>query len=152
MKTSILTFLTCATLCSCSNKPQTKVVFTKDFLAENPQWQISKDTVSKEFEIGFEDIKEPMKISWTAAKDQTGCLRIASLKFENVNKESQLKIENIKTSAIECAMKFDSPDTTRFETLVLSADYSTFKNIKEYAYRGSIITIMGNGESKVTKE
>ncbi|RXM52881.1 MULTISPECIES: hypothetical protein [unclassified Chryseobacterium] len=151
MKTSILTLFTCIAICSC-NAPKEKVVYTKDFLSENPKWQISNNTTNKEFEIGFEDRKEPMKISWTTAKDQTGCLRIASLTLENVNSKSQLKIENIKTSKLECAMKFDSPDTTRFETLIVSADYSTFKNIKEYTYRGPIITIMGNGESKVTKE
>lgn len=151
MKTSILILFACVTICSC-NAPKEKVVYTKDFLSENPQWQISNNTASKEFEIGFEDIKEPMKISWTSAKDQTGCLRIASLKLENINNKSRLKIENIKTSKLECAMKFNSPDTTRFETLIVSADYSIFKNIKEYTSRGSIITIMGNGESKVTKE
>lgn len=152
MKISIFSLITCITLCSCNSKPADKVVFTKDFIAENPQWKIATDTLHKEFTIGFEDIKDSMRVSWIAAKDQTGCLRIGYLKFENVSKESKLRIENIKTANVECGMKFDSPDTTRFETLVLSADYSTTKNIKEYKYRGSIINIMGNGESKVIND
>lgn len=152
MKISIFALMTCIAVCSCNSKSIDKVVFTRDFIVENPQWKITTDTLRKEFTIGFEDIKESVRISWIAAKDQTGCLRIGYLKFENVSKESKLKLENITIANVECGMKFDSPDTTRFETLVLSADYSTTKNIKEYKHQGSLISIMGNGESKVIND
>lgn len=151
MKNSILTLVLCFIICSCTHKSESKVLFSEDFTAKNPQWKISGDTITEEFQIGFKHRKEPVKVSWGTAKDSEGCLRIAFVKLENVNNESHLKIKNLKTSKIGCAMKFNSPDTTRFETLILFAEYSTFKNVKEYSYRGPLITIMGNGEFSISK-
>jgi hypothetical protein len=152
MKASIFILLTSIVLCCCTGVSPEKIVYTEDFLAENKEWQATNNSFDKEFQIGFENIQEPMRISWTTARDQTGCLRIANLKFENINKESQLQIRNVRTSSKECGMKFDSEDSTRFESLVLSADYSTLKTFQVNQYRGSVITIMGNGEYQITKE
>lgn len=151
IKNSLGVILLLLIITSCSNEPNSKVLFDKDFSTNHPDWRVLGDTLVKDFDFKFEDTKEPLKIFWVTSKDSEGCLRISYARLERVNLDSKMQIDRITAKSLDCAMKFDSPDSTRFDQIIFSGDFSTMHNIRKNIRKGHFLTIMGNGELTVVK-
>jgi len=131
---------------SCSKENNSKVLFEKKFSTNHPDGRGSEDTLVKKIDIKFEDTKEPLKIFWITSKDSEGCFRVSYARLERVNIDSKMQVDSITTKSLDCAMKFDSPDSTLFNQILFSGDFSTMHNIRTNIRKGHFLTIMGNGE------
>jgi hypothetical protein len=140
----LLLFLT---LASCDNESKEgKILISNNFAASHPEWVVGKDTIIKNVNIKFHDFAVPAHIKWVVAKDTSGCLRISY--YQIVQKESiaKVQISDVTSWFVPCAIKFESTDERRFETMIINARMSTNKGLKEYKSEGSIAEINGIGE------
>lgn len=144
-------FLISGTIClllsyGCANTVKSKKLLLEQNLAENVNgWQI-QDTIVKQFDFVYQELKMPMKITWVTAKDPSGCLRVATMRLEKVQKKNAFEFEDIQISQLPCAVKSDSNDSAQFETVVIFGKFRTFVGDKEYNYDNSILNISGSGE------
>jgi hypothetical protein len=91
----------------------------------------------------------PIRIDWSTAKDELGCLRIVDLKVQRTGGNPSLVINGVHHSAIkECAMEWESKDETRFQTVVVDVNYKTRVGIKTHSFSGGIVSLQGNGKFK----
>lgn len=147
MKKLVYSALIVNLICACHSRvAPAKVLVAKDFAKDQPDWKVLKDTISKEVNIGFEGIKVPARISWLAATDSSGCLRVAFFRVDRKESEGNMDIKITNISRVPCAMKWESNDEIRFETLIFSGEYSAHKGIKHYNFKGTIGKVQGNGE------
>lgn len=145
MKKITLFFAAICLLACTSSKKSKRVLLEEDFISDNTGW-IIQDTLTEEFAFTYQELKMPLKVTWVTAKDEAGCLRVAKLKLEKTQKKNPFDFEDIQTSKMACAMKSDSQDTTRFETVLVFGKFHTFVGDKEYNYDNSLMNIKGNGE------
>jgi hypothetical protein len=116
--------------------------------------QISIDTTDSSekifngsMNIGPEGKQVPIQVTWGAKADTTGCLRISHIKIVRHGGDPGTVISKVEHAIIpDCAMKFESEDTTRFQTAIIKLHYEARKFIKTYIFDGSIASILGNGE------
>lgn len=133
-------------LTACDKTVPSKKLFSKDLAAQHPEWKKLNDTTKVDTIFEFEGLKVPVTFSWTTANDMDGCLHIAYLEMKQREGESGGEILGLKEASIPCGMKFESQDTRRFETIILTGKFNGRKGIKKYNYNGPFITIRGNGE------
>lgn len=97
-------------------------------------------------DVGSDPLSVPLDISWTAARDSTGCLRVASLTIVRAGGDN-VRVSDVKHAAVECGMRMESEDTTRFETLIISMSYTGRVAGKRHEFSGSAASIQGDGEA-----
>lgn len=97
--------------------------------------------------VGPKGKKVSIRVTWSAGKDDSGCLRIVNLKVARMGGDPSMVISGVRHAVIpECMMKFDSPDSTRYQMAFVSLDYVTKVLLKTYSFSGGIASIQGNGE------
>lgn len=97
--------------------------------------------------VGPKGKKVSVRITWSTGKDESGCLRIVNLKVARMGGDSSMVISGVRHAVIpECMMKFDSPDSTRYQMAFVSLDYVTKVRLKTYSFSGGVASIQGNGE------
>ncbi|MCF2874029.1 MULTISPECIES: hypothetical protein [unclassified Tenacibaculum] len=147
MKTKIILLLTAIILTGCnSSEKKHGNIYIKDFSSENPDWKTTKDTISKTLVFEEENFKLPLKVLWVPAIGKDNCLHIGFLKIDRIDSNNKIKISEISTSKLPCALKWESNDQRRFESLVINCKIDTRIGIKAYTFDGSIGTINGIGE------
>jgi hypothetical protein len=96
--------------------------------------------------LGPDGRKVAVRITWSVGKDESGCLRLVNLKVVRVGDAHGMAISNVKHAVIpDCMMKFDSPDSTRYQTAMISLNYESRILLKTYSFSGGIASIQGNG-------
>ncbi|CDS93781.1 exported hypothetical protein [Sphingobacterium sp. PM2-P1-29] len=131
---------------SCSKSPSTKIMYEKDFSAGHPDWKVSGDTIVKEFELKFQDGKEPLKVSWLASKDSEGCLQVSYAKIECINSDAGIVADSIKAQPGMCGTEWESADSTRFNQMVFTGNIKKRYNVRENVKSGTFLIITGNGK------
>lgn len=107
----------------------------------------SENTFSGSVKVGPEDKRVPIHITWSTKADSTGCLRISQVKVSRQGGDPGTVITEVKHSAIpDCGMKWESVDTTRYQTAIIQLRYESTKLLKTYTFSGSVASILGNGE------
>jgi hypothetical protein len=132
---------------SCNaEKYESKVLMVQDFSIKHPEWKVTGDTINKDINIEFQNFKMPANIRWLVAEDTSGCLKISYIRLTKYETTEEFKISNVKTSSIECGMKFESDDERKFETMLITGDIVANKGVKEYNFKGTIGHINGIGD------
>lgn len=143
------------TLHSCQSDKKSKndiIIFTEDFSIKHPDWKIIDDTTKIDTVFRFEKFEVPVQYSWAMAKDKEDCLHIRYFEFSGKDNNTSKVISEVRASQIQCAMKFESDDTLRFETLLVQGKFEDRKGIKTYTYTGPFITIRGNGQYTIKND
>jgi hypothetical protein len=96
--------------------------------------------------IGPESAPVPLRVTWKPGRDPSNCLRIASLRVERYGGDASIVIKNVKHVAVPCGMEWDSNDTTKFETVIISLDYQRKKGLRSHDFRGGVARITGSGD------
>jgi hypothetical protein len=97
--------------------------------------------------VGPEGKTVPVRVTWSAGQDKEGCLRIVNLKVERTGGDPSVVIDDVKHVVLpDCAMRFDSPDTRRFQSAIINLHYETRNGLKAVSFNGRIASIQGNGE------
>jgi hypothetical protein len=142
-----LTCVVAVFLCAaCSGRQDPQMVL---YEAETSDRAVTPDPAlafSGTFTTGVEGRQVPLRVRWTAGRDAAGCLRIATVRVERTGGDPRLHISNVRQDATQCGMEWESDDTTRFETALISLDYRTRKGIRTYDFSGHVANISGTGQ------
>ena len=146
MKTNLILFFISLTVFGCDKSSNKEYLFTKDFLQDNAGWEIEKDTISKTLVFEKENFKLPLEVIWVPAIDENHCYRIGYMRIKRMDSNKKINVSNFSVSNIPCAMKWESEDQRRFESILMKCTIETKVGIKEYNFDGTIGTINGLGE------
>ena len=98
--------------------------------------------------VGPEGKTALVRVDWTVGRDSANCLRIASLRVDRVGGDPGVAISNVGHRSSGCGMKWESPDTTRFETARVTLSYNARKGLHTYKFSGPVASVTGTGELK----
>jgi hypothetical protein len=106
-----------------------------------------KDSYSNKILIGTGDKKIPVLVTWSTGLDTNDCLRITHIKVERYAGYPNLKVDSVNYTALpSCGMEWESQDSTKFQTGIISMSYHTKEWFKTYQFTGSVAIIQGNGK------
>src|SRR5688572_5380219 len=128
---------------SCNTQETNLVLLSEDLAKKHTEWKvIPENKFNHNFVFDNETGKVPLNVNWTIAQDTiSNCYKIASFKLERIGGASKAAFSDISSEFIECAMKMDSEDTTRFESILIKGTYKTLKGLKTYSYSGPLVII-----------
>lgn len=134
-----------STGCSSVNQPPNAILYETRISVDSASGP--EKTFTGQTSIGPEGNLVSVQVVWSAIPDSSGCLKISYVKVARLGGDPTMVISGVKHSSIpQCMMKFESPDTTRYQTAFINAHYETRRFIKTYSFDGSIASILGNGE------
>ena len=149
-KRSTVIILTVLLLTGCGQEKQETnlVLYEKPASETVPGLTVIPDIeYTAEISVGPESKKVPLSITWTVAQDQSNCFRVADFKVARTGGEQTVVISDISHAAMDCGIKWDSPDTTRFEMILIKLKCNARTGLQSYSFEGVVISIHGNGES-----
>ena len=110
----IITLLTVCTSCTSKEKEvERTTLITEDFAVEYPDWQLSNDTIVKDFTLLMGLEKEypiPFRLTWVNAIDTEGIdlYNIAYYKLERLGGTDKVKINNAVIAGGSCCLEGDN--------------------------------------------
>lgn len=147
MKTLIATLLVILVLISC-DKPVIavqKTLFAKNFLLEHPDWRLLPDTMRKSVTVGYKGLEVPMDIEWQSAEDETGCLKIASIRFTQTSGDTTVQIRNFEFRCNPCIYKKGYQQIKKFESMDIDFEYYAKTSFGVYQMKTNLGVIYGDG-------
>jgi hypothetical protein len=101
----------------------------------------------KDFTLGFGEKTATVHLTWSTARDSSDCLRVADVTLTRTSGPPDLKFSHATIRYLPCGAKWNTAETTRFETALLFMSYSTQIGVKSYsATREHVATFTGAGE------
>lgn len=144
---SLVAALTAALLVGCVGAKQSAKMILYDADLNGGPVAGEAKSYSEQIEVGPEEKRVPVEIAWTTKTDESGCLRLAHLKVSRLGGAESVVIGPVRHSAIpDCGMKFESEDSVKYETVVVSLTYQTRLFLKTYRFNGGVAAVQGNGE------
>jgi hypothetical protein len=107
---------------------------------------VADSVYSEQLDVGRGGLSVPLTIRWTVGEDSTRCRRIASIRVERAGGDQGVGISNVNHIPLECGMRWESDDTSRFESAALSLAYEGRVQGRSFNFRGRVAELRGNGE------
>lgn len=131
---------------SCSKSSNSKILFEEDFSKGHADWKVVGDTIIKQFDLQFQNSKEPLKVSWLASKDAGGCLQVSYARIERINADSNMKVDSIKAQSGTCGTEWESSDSIQYNQMVFTGILSKSHTVRKNVKQGTFLIINGNGK------
>lgn len=135
-------------LCSCTaeSQPPQRLLYEA---AHTSAPALTRDTTFRDsLTIAFEGKQVPLLLTWGAGRDSTDCARIANVRVERTGGDPSVVIDTVTHELGECAMEYESEDTTRFERATVMLEYRTRSGIRRSSANKPVIELRGSGEMR----
>lgn len=123
-----------------------KTLFEVKFIKENPQWQLLDDTLRNTVTIGYSGLEVPMDIEWQRAKDEFGCLKIASMRFIQTGGDTAVKVRDFTFKHHPCIKKSAYEETIFYESVDVDFVYFAKTRWGVYNLTTNLGVFFGSGK------
>ncbi len=151
VKKSIALLFLIATLTACDDSKTgaqrfQKILFEIQFIKEHPQWQLLEDTLRNSVTVGYRGLEVPMEIEWQRAKDEFGCLKIASMRFIQTGGDTAVKVRDFKFTRHPCIKKSAYEETIFYESMDVDFAYFARTRWGVYNLKTNLGVFFGSGK------